>query len=75
MFHLTPGDVGVLLLAAALCVLIDSSKRRCRPPYPPGPKGIPVLGNLFDFPKKDEWVTYDRWSKEFGAHRFFQFLL
>ena len=35
-------------------------------PYPPGPKRFPIVGNLFSMPSEEEWVTYRKWSDEFG---------
>jgi len=35
-------------------------------PLPPGPKRLPILGNYFDIPEKDPWVTMDAWFKKFG---------
>lgn len=32
-------------------------------PLPPGPKGVPVLGNALDLPKTQEWLTYAKWGK------------
>lgn len=32
---------------------------------PPGPKGLPVLGNVMDIPQSHEWITYETWGKEF----------
>ncbi|KZT21351.1 CyP450 monooxygenase [Neolentinus lepideus HHB14362 ss-1] len=34
--------------------------------FPPGPKPLPVLGNMLDVPKKTAWKTYAAWSKQFG---------
>ena len=35
-------------------------------PLPPGPKGYPVIGNLFDMPVDKAWVVYDEWRKTYG---------
>ena len=35
-------------------------------PLPPGPKGYPVIGNLFDMPDDKPWVVYDEWRKTYG---------
>jgi hypothetical protein len=32
-------------------------------PLPPGPKGIPLLGNVLDMPKQNAWDTYSEWRK------------
>ncbi|KAH8805992.1 cytochrome P450 [Xylogone sp. PMI_703] len=33
---------------------------------PPGPKGIPVLGNLPEVPPYHSWLKFYEWSKKFG---------
>jgi hypothetical protein len=35
-------------------------------PLPPGPKGYPLIGNLFDVPADKPWVVYDEWHKTYG---------
>jgi hypothetical protein len=35
-------------------------------PLPPGPKGYPLVGNLFDMPVDKPWVVYDEWRKTYG---------
>ena len=35
-------------------------------PLPPGPKGYPLIGNLFDMPKDKPWLVYDEWRKTYG---------
>ncbi|KAJ6534383.1 cytochrome P450 [Mycena capillaripes] len=40
---------------------------RSRLPLPPGPKKMPLVGNLFDMPATEEWKTYQRWSHDFDS--------
>jgi hypothetical protein len=35
-------------------------------PLPPGPKGYPLIGNLFDMPVYKPWLVYDKWRKTYG---------
>ena len=37
-------------------------------PLPPGPKGYPLIGNLFDMPVHKPWVIYDEWRKTYGKY-------
>jgi cytochrome P450 len=35
-------------------------------PLPPGPKGYPLIGNLFDFPIYNQCFVYEEWRKIYG---------
>jgi hypothetical protein len=37
-------------------------------PLPPGPKGYPLIGNVFDImmPTDKPWVVFDEWRKTYG---------
>jgi hypothetical protein len=37
-------------------------------PLPPGPKGYPLIGSLFDFPVNRSWLVYEEWSKIYGKY-------
>ena len=37
-------------------------------PFPPGPKGLPIIGNVFDVPLKMPWKQFHEWSKIYGTH-------
>jgi len=40
--------------------------RRPSRPYPPGPKGKPLIGNLLDVPKDYSWLTFSEFGKQYG---------
>lgn len=40
-------------------------------PLPPGPKGLPLIGNLRDMPSSFEWKTYHQWCKDFSRTSLF----
>lgn len=42
---------GALLVVAVSFIFVQRRRRKTRLPYPPGPKGYPVIGNVLDIPK------------------------
>lgn len=58
------------LKAAGLFVVLYLAygvlKRSRRKPFPPGPVGLPVIGNLFDWPKLKMWETFGQWARTYG---------
>lgn len=57
-----------LALAGALVLakVVFAFSRR-RPHYPPGPKGWPLVGNVTDMPRKEEWLTFTEWARAYGS--------
>jgi hypothetical protein len=35
-------------------------------PFPPGPKGLPLLGNIADLPTSQPWDTFSKWGEIYG---------
>lgn len=54
-----------LSLAVFLLVRYSSNSRRGGP-FPPGPKGLPFLGNIFDVPTEFQWETFSKWGDQWG---------
>ncbi|KAH6917900.1 cytochrome P450 98A3 [Coprinopsis sp. MPI-PUGE-AT-0042] len=63
-----------VLLAISGIVLVYilklvTSKRKQNPrrlPYPPGPKGYPIVGNLFQLPAHKPWLAYKEFGRQYG---------
>ena len=34
--------------------------------HPPGPRGLPIIGNLINLPSQLSWLQFDRWSRDYG---------
>ncbi|KAJ8519420.1 hypothetical protein ONZ45_g3613 [Pleurotus djamor] len=55
------------IVASLFLIAPFLSKPKTKPlPLPPGPKGLPILGNALDFPLSRPWETYTRWGKQYG---------
>ena len=60
--------LAVVVALSTLAFLVVRTGRR-RLPYPPGPRRLPIVGNLFSMPSQEEWVTYWKWSQDCGMGR------
>ncbi|KAF5321938.1 hypothetical protein D9619_001235 [Psilocybe cf. subviscida] len=68
MLSILAVDIPLTLLAASLAVAYLWLKRRNYGlPLPPGPKGWPLIGNVFDMPMSRGWEVYHKWCKELGT--------
>ena len=72
----------ILAILSFGCILLFGrfklNLRRRNPnglPLPPGPKGLPLIGNLFDFPTNHQWLVYDEWQKTYGKYFLIDWLL
>lgn len=56
----------LLLLLARYIVYSKRSGQALR--FPPGPKPLPIIGNILDIPYETPWVVYRDWSYTFGQY-------
>ena len=57
----------VILGCAALVRL---ARWRSQSQLPPGPKGFPIVGNLFDLASTHLWEQFGAWGREYGTFSF-----
>jgi hypothetical protein len=64
--HLTPTSTSVLAAIVAVAVLYALTGKRSKARLPPGPPGLPVVGNILDIPKSRPWVKFAEWTDKYG---------
>jgi hypothetical protein len=58
---------GAVLATVGALFVLRFVLRKTRPRFPPGPKRIPLLGNVFNFPTSRWYEAFTRWKDEYGA--------
>src|SRR5712672_2127313 len=61
-------DAFVLVSSLSIFLAIRDHRRRGGLPFPPGPRPLPLVGNLFDIPKEFSWLTYSQLSRIHGTN-------
>ncbi|EMD38834.1 hypothetical protein CERSUDRAFT_63783 [Gelatoporia subvermispora B] len=60
-----PYNIASTILWAVL-VLLLWEKVATQLPLPPGPKPLPLIGNVLDIPTRQPWKTYKDWTNVYG---------
>ncbi|PBK95975.1 cytochrome P450 [Armillaria gallica] len=51
-----------LIILIVICIIRRYTFSR----LPPGPRGLPIVGNILDMPATKPWLTFARWSELYG---------
>ncbi|KAK0187384.1 cytochrome P450 [Armillaria mellea] len=55
-----------IVLTVVLTILLIKKNLNRNGPLPPGPSGLPFLGNALDMSGPYPWLKYTEWSKQYG---------
>ncbi|CAI6337953.1 unnamed protein product [Periconia digitata] len=56
----------LLATAGVLFLVYVAGQYRRRSKLPPGPPGLPLLGNLLQAPSSSPWVKFQEWNQQYG---------
>jgi hypothetical protein len=67
--HLTHIELGAAVTVASLVpiVLVIKFLFRSKGPIPPGPPGLPFVGNIFQLPAKGQHLKFTEWKEKYGT--------
>jgi hypothetical protein len=59
-------DVRLVLSGLFIFLSLVTLRSRNQLPYPPGPKRLPLLGNIHNFPRKKFMDAFTQWKQIYG---------
>jgi len=60
--------VTLFLLALVAFAAFQWSRQKLLQAVPPGPKPVPIVGNVLDLTASELWLTATKWAKAYGTH-------
>ncbi|RXW20872.1 hypothetical protein EST38_g4984 [Candolleomyces aberdarensis] len=59
--------IASLSLCGAAVAVYYAKRSTVKLPLPPGPSGLPLIGNALDIPAENFWLKYKEWSDQYGS--------
>lgn len=59
-------DLTCFLAFSYLLFRLLTKSRATHPSLPPGPRGLPIIGNTHQIPSSKQWEAYAKWGREYG---------
>jgi hypothetical protein len=57
-----------VVLTGLLVIFVRFNKSDSPIPFPPGPRGLPFIGNALDMPSLYPWEIFSEWGKKWGEY-------
>ncbi|GJE96525.1 hypothetical protein PsYK624_127220 [Phanerochaete sordida] len=57
----------IFLCLGVVAIFALAYRFKQRPRYPPGPKGLPIIGNLLDVPREHAWVAHRDLGRQYDS--------
>jgi hypothetical protein len=58
------------VVASLGLVYARSARSKRQQQFPPGPPGVPVLGNALQIPPEHAWLKFSEWQEQYGTRTF-----
>ena len=59
-------DTGLALVGLFVVYRLIAGKSRLTSSTPPGPPGLPIVGNIFDIPISSPHLAFAEWTEKWG---------
>jgi hypothetical protein len=58
----------LLVFVGLFSAVLFWSRNSFKPPKPPGPRSLPLIGNVFDLTTSQFWLRATEWAKRYGEY-------